>query len=141
MDINMVLGGQDSVLLASSPDQAVSRLKHPCEEQDRSCSPSVLHYVTSTWKDGLLNRKRPFVGRCCHSCTPQSQGRLFNSSIPSLGLRNVIYINETHTRHRGWLARRLSYVLFVLERDVHKDMFARNVVDNVLNNARQELII
>lgn len=33
MDINMVLGGQDSVLLASSPDQAVSRLKHPCEEQ------------------------------------------------------------------------------------------------------------
>lgn len=43
-------------------------------------------------------------------------------------------------RHRGWLARRLSYVLFVLERDVHKDMFARNVVDNVLNNTRQELI-
>lgn len=33
MDINMVLGGQDSVLSASSPDQAVSRLKHPCEEQ------------------------------------------------------------------------------------------------------------
>lgn len=33
MDINMVLGGQDSVLLASSPDQAVSRLKHLCEEQ------------------------------------------------------------------------------------------------------------
>lgn len=39
-------------------------------------------------------------------------------------------------RHRGWLARRLSYVLFVLERDVQKDMFARNVVDNVLNNSR-----
>lgn len=33
MDINMVLGGQDSVLLASSPDHTVSRLKHPCEEQ------------------------------------------------------------------------------------------------------------
>lgn len=27
-----------------------------------------------------------------------SQERLFNASIPSLGLRNVIYINETHTR-------------------------------------------
>ncbi|TSK14760.1 Glycerol-3-phosphate acyltransferase 1, mitochondrial [Bagarius yarrelli] len=140
MDVNMALGAQDSLLLASSPDQAVNRLKHPCEEQDRSCSPSVLHSVTSTWKDGLLNRKRPFVGRCCYSCTPQSQGRLFNSSIPSLGLRNVIYINETHTRHRGWLARRLSYVLFVLERDVRKDMFARNVsaIEHVASETRTD---
>uniref|UniRef100_A0A3B3Z700 Glycerol-3-phosphate acyltransferase 1, mitochondrial n=1 Tax=Periophthalmus magnuspinnatus TaxID=409849 RepID=A0A3B3Z700_9GOBI len=88
-----------------------------------------------------LNRKRPFVGRCCHSCTPQSWERLFNTSIPSLGLRNVIYINETHTRQRGWLARRLSYVLFVMERDVNKDMFPRNVVDNVLNNSRVESAI
>ncbi|XP_062859106.1 glycerol-3-phosphate acyltransferase 1, mitochondrial [Trichomycterus rosablanca] len=141
MDVSLVLGGQDSVLLASCAEQAGSRLKHPCEEQDRSGSPSVLRSVTNTWKDGLLNRKRPFVGRCCHSCTPQSQERLFNSSIPSLGLRNVIYINETHTRHRGWLARRLSYVLFVLERDVRKDMFARNVVENVLNNTRVQSAI
>uniref|UniRef100_A0A8C1GB14 Glycerol-3-phosphate acyltransferase 1, mitochondrial n=1 Tax=Cyprinus carpio TaxID=7962 RepID=A0A8C1GB14_CYPCA len=107
----------------------------------RSSSPSVLRSVTTTWKEGLLNRKRPFVGRCCHSCTPLSQERLFNPSIPSLGLRNVIYINETHTRHRGWLARRLSYVLFVLERDVRKDMFARNVVENVLNNSRYQVAI
>uniref|UniRef100_A0A3Q3F127 Glycerol-3-phosphate acyltransferase 1, mitochondrial n=1 Tax=Labrus bergylta TaxID=56723 RepID=A0A3Q3F127_9LABR len=106
--------------------------------KDRSTSPSVLRCVASTWKEGLLNRKRPFVGRCCHSCTPQSWERLFNPSIPSLGLRNVIYINETHTRQRGWLARRLSYVLFVMERDVNKDMFTRNVVDNVLNNSRVE---
>uniref|UniRef100_A0A8C4EMM6 Glycerol-3-phosphate acyltransferase 1, mitochondrial n=1 Tax=Dicentrarchus labrax TaxID=13489 RepID=A0A8C4EMM6_DICLA len=104
-------------------------------------SPSVLRCVASTWKEGLLNRKRPFVGRCCHSCTPQSWERLFNTSIPSLGLRNVIYINETHTRQRGWLARRLSYVLFVMERDVNKDMFTRNVVDNVLNNSRVESAI
>uniref|UniRef100_A0A8C1WHQ3 Glycerol-3-phosphate acyltransferase 1, mitochondrial n=1 Tax=Cyprinus carpio TaxID=7962 RepID=A0A8C1WHQ3_CYPCA len=109
--------------------------------KDRSSSPSVLRSVTTTGKEGLLNRKRPFVGRCCHSCTPLSQERLFNPSIPSLGLRNVIYINETHTRHRGWLARRLSYVLFVLERDVRKDMFARNVVENVLNSSRLESAI
>uniref|UniRef100_A0A9J8CE42 Glycerol-3-phosphate acyltransferase 1, mitochondrial n=1 Tax=Cyprinus carpio carpio TaxID=630221 RepID=A0A9J8CE42_CYPCA len=108
------------------------------EINDRSSSPSVLRSVTTTGKEGLLNRKRPFVGRCCHSCTPLSQERLFNPSIPSLGLRNVIYINETHTRHRGWLARRLSYVLFVLERDVRKDMFARNVVENVLNSSRYQ---
>lgn len=88
-----------------------------------------------------MSRKRPFVGRCCYSCTPQSWERFFNPSIPSLGLRNVIYINETHTRHRGWLARRLSYILFVQERDVHKGMFATNVTENVLNSSRvQEAI-
>uniref|UniRef100_A0A8C8JC33 Glycerol-3-phosphate acyltransferase 1, mitochondrial n=1 Tax=Oncorhynchus tshawytscha TaxID=74940 RepID=A0A8C8JC33_ONCTS len=133
--------GPDSLLQVNGADQGGSRWKQPNDDSDRSSSPSVLRCVTSTWKEGLLNRKRPFVGRCCHSCTPQSQARLFNSSIPSLGLRNVIYINETHTRHRGWLARRLSYVLFVLERDVQKDMFARNVVDNVLNNSRVESAI
>nr|AAB39470.2 sn-glycerol 3-phosphate acyltransferase [Rattus norvegicus] len=88
-----------------------------------------------------MSRKRPFVGRCCYSCTPQSWERFFNPSIPPLGLRNVIYINETHTRHRGWLARRLSYILFVQERDVHKGMFATSITDNVLNSSRvQEAI-
>lgn len=132
----------DGLLLqVNSGEQWCNRWKHPNEDADRSTSPSVLRCVTSTWKEGLLNRKRPFVGRCCHSCTPQSWERLFNTSIPSLGLRNVIYINETHTRQRGWLARRLSYVLFVTERDVNKDMFPRNVVDNVLNNSRVESAI
>uniref|UniRef100_A0A3B3D4L3 Glycerol-3-phosphate acyltransferase 1, mitochondrial n=1 Tax=Oryzias melastigma TaxID=30732 RepID=A0A3B3D4L3_ORYME len=132
----------DGLLLqVSSGEQWCSRWKHPVEEPDRSTSPSVLRSVASSWKDGLLNRKRPFVGRCCYSCTPQSWEQLFNPSIPSLGLRNVIYINETHTRQRGWLARRLSYVLFVTERDVHKDMFTRNVVDNVLNSSRVEAAI
>ncbi|XP_028332626.1 glycerol-3-phosphate acyltransferase 1, mitochondrial [Gouania willdenowi] len=132
----------DGLLLqVNNGEQWSNRWKHPNEDLDRSTSPSVLRCVTSTWKEGLLNRKRPFVGRCCHSCTPQSWERLFNTSIPSLGLRNVIYINETHTRQRGWLARRLSYVLFVMERDVHKDMFTRNVVDNVLNNSRVETAI
>uniref|UniRef100_A0A671NM43 Glycerol-3-phosphate acyltransferase 1, mitochondrial n=1 Tax=Sinocyclocheilus anshuiensis TaxID=1608454 RepID=A0A671NM43_9TELE len=140
MDVRMVLGGPDNILLANNPDTGSGCLKHPCEDQDRSSNPSVLRSVTTTGKEGLLNRKRPFVGRCCHSCTPLSQ-RLFNPSIPSLGLRNVIYINETHTRHRGWLARRLSYVLFVLERDVRKDMFARNVVENVLNSSRYQVAI
>ncbi|XP_017294774.1 glycerol-3-phosphate acyltransferase 1, mitochondrial [Kryptolebias marmoratus] len=132
----------DGLLLqVNNGEQWCNRWKHPNEDSDRSTSPSVLRSVARTWKEGLLNRKRPFVGRCCHSCTPQSWDQLFNSSIPSLGLRNVIYINETHTRQRGWLARRLSYVLFVMERDVHKDMFTRNVVDNVLNSGRVETAI
>ncbi|XP_076008376.1 glycerol-3-phosphate acyltransferase 1, mitochondrial [Genypterus blacodes] len=132
----------DGLLLqVNNGEQWCNRAKQPSDDSDRSSSPSVLRCVASTWKEGLLNRKRPFVGRCCHSCTPQSRERLFNLSIPSLGLRNVIYINETHTRQRGWLARRLSYVLFVMERDIHKDMFTRNVVDNVLNNSRVESAI
>uniref|UniRef100_A0A673J9B3 Glycerol-3-phosphate acyltransferase 1, mitochondrial n=1 Tax=Sinocyclocheilus rhinocerous TaxID=307959 RepID=A0A673J9B3_9TELE len=143
MDVRMVLGGPDNILLANNPDTGSGCLKHPCEDQVsmEKLAPSVLRSVTTTGKEGLLNRKRPFVGRCCHSCTPLSQERLFNPSIPSLGLRNVIYINETHTRHRGWLARRLSYVLFVLERDVRKEMFARNVVENVLNSSRYQVAI
>lgn len=32
-------------------------------------------------------------------------------------------------------------MLFVLERDVRKDMFARNVVENVLNNSRYQVFI
>ncbi|XP_031438781.1 glycerol-3-phosphate acyltransferase 1, mitochondrial isoform X4 [Clupea harengus] len=134
-------GTQDGLLSANSAESSGAHGKHLNDDTERSCSPSVLSYVKSSWKEGLLSRKRPFVGRCCHSCTPQSQERFFNPSIPSLGLRNVIYINETHTRHRGWLARRLSYVLFVLERDVQKDMFARNVVENVLKNSKVESAI
>ncbi|MGH0148306.1 UNVERIFIED_CONTAM: hypothetical protein FKN15_050445 [Acipenser sinensis] len=129
------LGSLDSAFVSNSVEQGGGRWKHS-EELERSSSPSVLRSTASKWKESLLNRKRPFVGRCCHSCSPQSHEKLFNPSIPSLGLRNVIYINETHTRHRGWLARRLCYVLFVLERDVQKDMFARNVMENVLNNSR-----
>ncbi|XP_054898734.1 glycerol-3-phosphate acyltransferase 1, mitochondrial [Poeciliopsis prolifica] len=127
----------DGLLLpVSNGEQWSNRWKNPNEDPDRSTSPSVLRSCARTWKEGLLNRKRPFVGRCCHSCTPQSWEQLFNPSIPSLGLRNIIYINETNTRQRGWLARRLSYALFVMERDINKDMFPRNVVDNVLNNSR-----
>ncbi|PWA21341.1 hypothetical protein CCH79_00003068, partial [Gambusia affinis] len=120
----------DGLLLpVSNGEQWCNHWKHPNEDPDRSTSPSVLRSGARMWNEGLLNRKRPFVGRCCHSCTPQSREQLFHPNIPSLGLRNVIYINETNTRQRGWLARRLSYVLFVMERDVHKDMFTRNVVD------------
>ncbi|CAI9550801.1 unnamed protein product [Staurois parvus] len=98
--------------------------------------PAVFKSTTLKWKETLLSRKRPFVGRCCYVCTPQSRDKFYNPSIPSLGLRNVIYINETHTRHRGWLARRLCYVLFVQERDVSKAMFCSNMAEAVLSQSR-----
>ncbi|XP_068955057.1 glycerol-3-phosphate acyltransferase 1, mitochondrial [Petaurus breviceps papuanus] len=136
------LGTIDVSYLSNSSEYSVNRCKHSGEEWgDCGFRPTVFRSATLKWKETLLSRKRPFVGRCCYVCTPQSWDKFFNPSIPSLGLRNVIYINETHTRHRGWLARRLSYVLFVQERDVHKGMFATNVAENVLNSSRvQEAI-
>ncbi|ELW62086.1 Glycerol-3-phosphate acyltransferase 1, mitochondrial [Tupaia chinensis] len=136
------LGTIDVSYLPNSSEYSVGRCKHASEEWGEcGFRPAVFRSATLKWKESLMSRKRPFVGRCCYSCTPQSWDKFFNSSIPSLGLRNVIYINETHTRHRGWLARRLSYVLFVQERDVHKGMFATNVTENVLDSSRvQEAI-
>ncbi|XP_064125402.1 glycerol-3-phosphate acyltransferase 1, mitochondrial isoform X2 [Loxodonta africana] len=138
----LTLGTIDVSYLPNSSEYSVGRCKHTSEEWgEYSFRPTVFRSATLKWKESLMGRKRPFVGRCCYSCTPQSWEKFFNPSIPSLGLRNVIYINETHTRHRGWLARRLSYVLFVQERDVHQGMFATNVSENVLNSSRvQEAI-
>uniref|UniRef100_A0A452RPF8 Glycerol-3-phosphate acyltransferase 1, mitochondrial n=1 Tax=Ursus americanus TaxID=9643 RepID=A0A452RPF8_URSAM len=138
----LTLGTIDVSYLPNSSEYSVGRCKHANEEWGEcGFRPTVFRSATLKWKESLMSRKRPFVGRCCYSCTPQSWDKFFNSSIPSLGLRNVIYINETHTRHRGWLARRLSYVLFVQERDVHKGLFATNVAENVLNSSRvQETI-
>ncbi|XP_036591387.1 glycerol-3-phosphate acyltransferase 1, mitochondrial [Trichosurus vulpecula] len=138
----LALGTIDVSYMSNSSEYSVNRCKHSGEEWgDCGFRPTVFRSATLKWKETLMSRKRPFVGRCCYVCTPQSWDKFFNPSIPSLGLRNVIYINETHTRHRGWLARRLSYVLFVQERDVHKGMFATNVAENVLNSNRvQEAI-
>ncbi|XP_019502200.1 PREDICTED: glycerol-3-phosphate acyltransferase 1, mitochondrial isoform X3 [Hipposideros armiger] len=139
---SLTLGTIDVSYLPNSSEYSVGQCKHASEEWGEcGFRPTVFRSATLKWKESLMGRKRPFVGRCCYSCTPQSWDKFFNPSIPSLGLRNVIYINETHTRHRGWLARRLSYVLFIQERDVHKGMFATNVTENVLNSSRvQEAI-
>ncbi|XP_021109108.1 glycerol-3-phosphate acyltransferase 1, mitochondrial isoform X2 [Heterocephalus glaber] len=138
----LALSTIDVSYLPHSSEYNLGRCKHTSEEwAEWGFRPTFFRSATLKWKESLMSRKRPFVGRCCYSCTPQSWEKFFNPSIPSLGLRNVIYINETHTRHRGWLARRLSYVLFIQERDVHKGMFATNVTENVLNSSRvQEAI-
>ncbi|XP_043568792.1 glycerol-3-phosphate acyltransferase 1, mitochondrial isoform X3 [Chiloscyllium plagiosum] len=132
----------DQAYLPNSRAQVGSRMKNSNDEPvEYSPSCAVFRSAAATGKKLLLTRKQPFVGRCCHVCSPISRDKLFNTSIPSQGLRNVIYINETHTRYRGWLARRLCYVLFIQERDVHHDMFSRNVIENVLNNNRVQKAI
>uniref|UniRef100_UPI00398F427F glycerol-3-phosphate acyltransferase 2, mitochondrial n=1 Tax=Pristiophorus japonicus TaxID=55135 RepID=UPI00398F427F len=82
----------------------------------------------------LLGNTRPFVGRCCYICAPQSWGLLFHNYLTLLGFRNAILVTETQTRYRGWLARRLCYLLFVDERIVYPDVpFLEH---KVMNSAR-----
>ncbi|XP_047236821.1 glycerol-3-phosphate acyltransferase 2, mitochondrial isoform X2 [Girardinichthys multiradiatus] len=55
---------------------------------------------------------RPIMGQCCHQCTPDSlREKLGKNSF--LGFCNLLSINETQTRYRGWLVRRVCCVLFV----------------------------
>lgn len=55
---------------------------------------------------------RPIVGQCCHQCTPDSLQKNLKQNTYA-GFRNILNINETHTRFRGWLVRRVCCVLFV----------------------------
>uniref|UniRef100_A0A8C5WKV6 Glycerol-3-phosphate acyltransferase 1, mitochondrial n=1 Tax=Leptobrachium leishanense TaxID=445787 RepID=A0A8C5WKV6_9ANUR len=136
------LGIGDVSYLPNLGDYTGGRVKNCSEEWgERISSPVAFRSATLNWKETLVGRKRPFVGRCCYVCSPVSREKFYNSSIPSLGLRNVIYINETHTRHRGWLARRLCYILFVQERDVNRSMFCSNMSETVLNQSRVQKAI
>uniref|UniRef100_A0A3B4FNK4 Glycerol-3-phosphate acyltransferase 2, mitochondrial-like n=1 Tax=Pundamilia nyererei TaxID=303518 RepID=A0A3B4FNK4_9CICH len=56
-----------------------------------------------------LGKIRPVVGQCCHQCTPDS---LLGQNY-SLGFHNLLSVNETQTRYRGWLVRRVCCALFV----------------------------
>ncbi|XP_062854763.1 glycerol-3-phosphate acyltransferase 2, mitochondrial isoform X3 [Trichomycterus rosablanca] len=67
----------------------------------------------------FLGKFRPLVGQCCHQCTPESLGRKLLRNAPSLGFQNLLCVNETQTRYRGWLVRRVCCVLFICSRKVH----------------------
>ncbi|XP_027709639.1 glycerol-3-phosphate acyltransferase 2, mitochondrial isoform X2 [Vombatus ursinus] len=63
----------------------------------------------------FLGKYRPFVGRCCQTCTPKSWEALFHKNIAALGFHNVILVTEENTRYRGWLVRRLCYFLCAMD--------------------------
>ncbi|XP_068776650.1 glycerol-3-phosphate acyltransferase 2, mitochondrial isoform X3 [Struthio camelus] len=69
----------------------------------------------------FLGKYRPFVGRCCQTCTPRSWDRFYHEQFSSLSFRNVIQVTEENTRYRGWLVRRLCYFLAVLDWKVPAD--------------------
>ncbi|KAM4577507.1 glycerol-3-phosphate acyltransferase 2, mitochondrial [Odontesthes bonariensis] len=59
-----------------------------------------------------LGKFRPAVGQCCHQCTPDSlRKKLGQNSL--FGFHNLLSVNETQTRYRGWLVRRVCCALFV----------------------------
>uniref|UniRef100_A0A3Q2DSK4 Glycerol-3-phosphate acyltransferase 2, mitochondrial n=1 Tax=Cyprinodon variegatus TaxID=28743 RepID=A0A3Q2DSK4_CYPVA len=63
--------------------------------------------VTVPSRLGML---RPFMGQCCHLCTPDS---LMRDQNTFLGFHNLLNVSERQTRYRGWLVRRVCCVLFV----------------------------
>ncbi|XP_047299421.1 glycerol-3-phosphate acyltransferase 2, mitochondrial isoform X2 [Homo sapiens] len=121
-------------------------LEGRCQTQPRS-SPSGRE--ASLWSSGFgmkleavtpfLGKYRPFVGRCCQTCTPKSWESLFHRSITDLGFCNVILVKEENTRFRGWLVRRLCYFLWSLEQhippcqDVPQKIMESTGVQNLLS--------
>uniref|UniRef100_A0A3P8TQT6 Glycerol-3-phosphate acyltransferase 2, mitochondrial n=1 Tax=Amphiprion percula TaxID=161767 RepID=A0A3P8TQT6_AMPPE len=66
-----------------------------------------------------LGKFRPIVNQCCHRCTPDSLCKNLGQNS-SLGFRNLLSVNETQTRYRGWLVRRVCFALFVSGRKVYE---------------------
>ncbi|XP_006903283.1 PREDICTED: glycerol-3-phosphate acyltransferase 2, mitochondrial-like [Elephantulus edwardii] len=108
------------------------------------------HYgqETNLWYSGFgmkleavtpfLGKYRPFVGRCCQTCTPKSWESLFHRSIMDLGFCNVILVKEENTRYRGWLVRRLCYFLWSLEQHIPP---CQNVSQQIMENPGVQSII
>uniref|UniRef100_A0A8B9PGY6 Glycerol-3-phosphate acyltransferase 2, mitochondrial n=2 Tax=Apteryx TaxID=8821 RepID=A0A8B9PGY6_APTOW len=67
----------------------------------------------------FLGKYRPFVGRCCQTCTPRSwRGMLFDGPLTTCWMSLSISV----PRYRGWLVRRLCYFLAVLDWKVPSDV-------------------
>ncbi|XP_006873612.1 PREDICTED: glycerol-3-phosphate acyltransferase 2, mitochondrial [Chrysochloris asiatica] len=100
-----------------------ARLQTQQNERNRYHGPE-----TCLWSSGFgmkleavtpfLGKYRPFVGRCCQTCTPKSWESLFHRSIMDLGFCNVILVKEENTRFRGWLVRKLCYFLWSMEQQI-----------------------
>ncbi|MEJ1278714.1 glycerol-3-phosphate acyltransferase 2 mitochondrial [Cricetulus griseus] len=77
----------------------------------------VALFQTSLWSSGFgmkmeaitpfLGKYRPFMGRCCQTCTPKSWESLFHRSIMDLGFCNVILVKEENTRVQSLLSGRV----------------------------------
>ncbi|XP_074495436.1 glycerol-3-phosphate acyltransferase 2, mitochondrial isoform X1 [Sebastes fasciatus] len=73
-----------------------------------------------------LGKFRPTVGQCCHQCTPDSLRKKLGKNS-SLGFHNLLSVDETHTRYRGWLVRRVCCALFVSGSKVYESPVSRRL--------------
>ncbi|NXT25656.1 GPAT2 acyltransferase, partial [Syrrhaptes paradoxus] len=69
----------------------------------------------------FLGNYRPFLGRCCQTCTPKSWDGFYDKQLPSLGFRDAIRVTEQDTRYRGWLVRRICGFLAVRDWKIPAD--------------------
>ncbi|XP_039242312.1 glycerol-3-phosphate acyltransferase 2, mitochondrial-like isoform X3 [Pipra filicauda] len=61
---------------------------------------------------------RPFLGRCCQTCTPRSWDGFYAEDLSTLGFRDVSRVTERDTRFRGWLVRRVCGFLATWEWEI-----------------------
>ncbi|CAL8345447.1 unnamed protein product [Lota lota] len=107
-------------------------------------SPALQNKPASSWGVKVkkivtpyLGKFRPTVGQCCNQCTPDSLGKKLGQKIPPLGFQNVVAVDETQIRYRGWLVRRVCCVLFVSGCNVYPSP-AGDRLDRVRQSIRVE---
>ncbi|XP_039624310.1 glycerol-3-phosphate acyltransferase 2, mitochondrial isoform X2 [Polypterus senegalus] len=66
----------------------------------------------------FVGNLHPMVGQCCFRCVPESVNVNFLKNGSSFGFLNVLHMNEAETRYKGWLARRVCFLLFIWERNL-----------------------
>nr|XP_033803341.1 glycerol-3-phosphate acyltransferase 2, mitochondrial isoform X2 [Geotrypetes seraphini] len=83
---------------------------------------------------------RPFVGSCCQKCTPVSWENFFHKPYTNLGFHNPVKITEKSTRFRGWLVRRLCYIVFMFDRKIELEN-TTDVHDKICNSKRVQDVV
>ncbi|XP_027889789.1 glycerol-3-phosphate acyltransferase 2, mitochondrial isoform X2 [Xiphophorus couchianus] len=100
------------MMLNEKGDRINNNTSLPPIQQNRpalSWEPKIKKRVTVP---SCLGMFRPVMGQCCHQCTPDSLNKKLGQNS-FLGFRNLLSINETQTRYRGWLVRRVCCILYV----------------------------
>ncbi|XP_078523142.1 glycerol-3-phosphate acyltransferase 2, mitochondrial isoform X2 [Lissotriton helveticus] len=89
----------------------------------------------------FLGKYRPNVGRCCQSCSPRSWENFFHKGFASMGFYNAACITEERTRFRGWLVRRLCYVIFCLDENIKPAAPPEDLHATICNSKRVQAVI
>ncbi|XP_030055453.1 glycerol-3-phosphate acyltransferase 2, mitochondrial [Microcaecilia unicolor] len=88
----------------------------------------------------LIFLYRPFVGSCCQKCTPISWENFFHKTYTNLGFHNPVKITEESTRFRGWLVRRLCYIVFMFDQKIKLENTS-DVQDKICNSKRVQDVV